>query len=93
MVHLIPIRTTNMAADLALIYFREIVRLHSLPESIVSDRDPKFMSAFWRELHHLLSTKLLMSTMFHPQTDGMSERMIQSINQILCATVEPEQLD
>lgn len=74
MVHLIPIRTMGTAADLALVYLREVVRLHGLPESIVSDRDSKFTSKFWKELHRLLGAKLLMSTAFHPQTDGLSEQ-------------------
>ena len=93
MVHLVPIRTTHTSADLAGLYVKEIVRLHGLPESIVSDRDPKFTSKFWRELHRLMGTKLLMSTAFHPQTDGLSERTIRSINQILRATVNTDQLN
>lgn len=93
MVHLIPIRTTDSASDLALIYFREVVRLHGLPESIVSDRDSKFTSKFWKELHRLMGAKLLMSTSFHPQTDGLSERSIRSVTQILRANVSPDQLD
>jgi hypothetical protein len=91
MVHLIPIKTTTKASELAEIYNREIVRLHGLPSSIVSDRDPKFTSKFWREVHRLLGTKLLLSTAFHPQTDGASERSIQSITQILRALVSANQ--
>ncbi|OJT05306.1 Transposon Ty3-I Gag-Pol polyprotein, partial [Trametes pubescens] len=93
MVHLIPVRTTDTAADLALVYLREVIRLHGLPESIVSDRDSKFTSKFWKELHRLMGAKLLMSTSFHPQTDGLSERTIRSITQILRAIVSPNQLD
>lgn len=93
MVHLIPIRTTDTASDLALVYFREVVRLHGLPGSIVSDHDSKFTSKFWKELHRLMGGKLLMSTSFHPQTDGLSERSIRSVTQILCALVSPDQLD
>jgi hypothetical protein len=66
MVHLVPIRTTTTASELAWLYIREIVRLHGLAESIVSDRDSKFTSKFWRETHKILGTKLLMSTSFHP---------------------------
>jgi Integrase zinc binding domain len=93
MVHLVPIRTTIKASELAWIYVREIVQLHGLPQSIVSDRDSKFTSRFWRETHKLLGTKLLMSTSFHPQTDGASERAIRSISQILRALVSPDQRD
>lgn len=75
MVHLIPVHTKMTASQLSGIYMREVVRLHGLPKSIVSDRDPKFTSKWWRELHRMLGAKLLMSTSFHPQTDGMTERM------------------
>jgi len=93
MVHLIPIKTTTTASELAWLYIREIVRLHGLADTIVSDRDSKFTSKFWRETHKLLGTKLLMSTSFHPQTDGASERAIRSVAQILRAKVRPDQRD
>jgi hypothetical protein len=93
MVHLIPIKVTIKASELAWLYFTQIVRLHGIPRSIVSDRDPKFTSAFWRELHRLLGTKLAMSTAFHPQTDGASERAIRSISQILRSVVSADQTD
>ncbi|OBZ76509.1 Transposon Ty3-G Gag-Pol polyprotein [Grifola frondosa] len=78
MVHLVPMNTTSTASDIAERYLREIVRLHGLPESIVSDHDSKFTSKFWRELHRLMGTKLLMSTSFHLQTDGLSEWTISN---------------
>jgi hypothetical protein len=93
MVHLVPIRTTTTASELAELYVREIVRLHGLATTIVSDRDSKFTSRFWRETHQLVGTKLLMSTSFHPQTDGASERAIRSVAQILRAFVRPDQRD
>ena len=93
MVHLIPMKTTTKASELAWMFVREIVRLHGLPESIVSDRDPKFTSKFRRELHRLMGSRLLMSTAFHPQTDGTSERNIRSVSQILRAMIQPDQLD
>ena len=73
MVHLIPINTMTKASELALLYIKEVVRLHGLPNSIMSDQDSKFTSKFWKETHRLLGTKLLMSTAFHPQTDGATE--------------------
>ena len=82
-----------MASTLVWYYIRNIVRLHRMPDSIVSDRDSKFMSKFWHELHRALGTKLLMSTLFHPQTDGHSERAIHSIGQILRTTVSSDQRD
>jgi len=93
MVHLVPIRTTTTASELARLYVREIVRLHGLAGTIVSDRDSKFTSKFWRETHRLLGTKLLMSTSFHPQMDGASEQAICSVAQILRAMVRPDQQD
>ena len=53
-VHLIPIKTTTNALELAFVFLCEVVRLHGLPHSIVSDRDSKFTSKFWRELHRIL---------------------------------------
>ncbi len=93
MVHLIPVHTTMTAKDLSSIYMREIVRLHGLPSTIVSDRDPKFTSRWWRELHRILGARLLMSTSFHPQTDGLTERMNRSIGQIFRADLRPDQKD
>jgi hypothetical protein len=93
MVHLIPINTKTTATQLSSIYMREVVRLHGLPSSIVSDRDPKFMSKWWRELHRIMGTKLLMSTLFHPQTDGITERANRSIGQIFRAIIDPDQRD
>ena len=82
-----------MAAELAPIFMVEIIRLHGLPDTIVSDRDPKFTSQFWTETHRLLGVKLAKSTAFHPQTNGASERMIRKVSQILWTVVWPDQLD
>ena len=93
MVHLVPVHTKMKASELSWIYRREIVRLHGLPSSIVSDRDSKFTSKWWRELHKLLGAKLLMSTSFHPQTDGQTERINRDIGQIFRAVVRHDQKD
>jgi Integrase zinc binding domain len=93
MVHLIPVNTTVKASELASIYIREVVRLHGLLDLIISDRDSKFTSKFWKETHRILGTKLLMSTAFHPQTDGATERANRSVGQILRTMIQPDQTD
>src|SRR5580765_777218 len=85
--HFLPVRTTYKVEDLARVYVAEIVRLHGVPTSIVSDRDPKFTSRFWNALHEALRTKLRLSSAYHPQTDGQTERTIQSLEDLLRACV------
>jgi len=68
---------------LAELYVREVVRLHGVPTSIVSDRDPRFTSRFWQSLQAVLGTQLRMSSAYHPQTDGQSERTMQSLEDLL----------
>ncbi|XP_027154858.1 uncharacterized protein LOC113754806 [Coffea eugenioides] len=68
---------------LAQLYMDEIVRLHRIPVSIVSDRDPQFVSRFWQQLQGALGTKLNFSTTYHPQTDGQSEKTIQTLEDML----------
>ena len=72
-VHLLPMTTCVMVKAVVWLFFMEIVRLHGMLELILSDRDPKFTSKFWKELHRLMGMKLLMSTSCHPQTDGVTE--------------------
>ena len=93
MVHLVLVNTTTTASQLSVIYICEVVRLHGLLSLIVSDRDPKFMSKWWRELHRLLGTKLLMSTSFHPQADGATEWANRSIGQMFRSLIKPDQKD
>ena len=85
--HFIPIRMNYSLDKLAELYVNEIVRLHGVPVSIVSDRDPRFTSRFWGSLQKALGTKLNFSTAFHPQTDGQSERTIQILEDMLRACV------
>src|SRR6266852_6149290 len=93
MVHLIPLTVRTKTTELAWFYIRDVVRLHGMPDSIVSDRDSKFTARFWRELHRLMGTKLLMSTSFHPQTDGHTECANRSVGQILRSIISPDQWD
>jgi len=71
-VHFLTIRKTDGEVVLAKKYVSEIVKLHGVLVSIVLDRDTKFTSAFWRAFHAEMSTKVQMSTAYHPQTDGQS---------------------
>ena len=68
--HFLPVRLDYSMDQLVELYVNEIVRLHGIPISIVSDRDPRFTSRFWKELQSALGTRLNFSTAFHPQTDG-----------------------
>ena len=85
--HFLPIRWGCTLDQLAKRYVDEIVRLHGVPLSIVSDRDPRFTSRFWGSLQQALGTKLHFSTAFHPQTDGQSERTIKTLEDMLRACV------
>ena len=77
--HFLPIRWGITLEQMAELYIREIIRLHGVPVSIVSDRDPRFTSRFWQSLQRALGTKLHFSTTFHPQTYGQSKRTIQTL--------------
>lgn len=82
--HFLPVRKDASFERLADIYIREIVRLHGIPISIISDRDLHFTSKYWRSLQ---KTCLAFSTTFHPQTDGQSERTIKTLDDMLWACV------
>ena len=72
---------------LARLYINEIVRLYSTPVSIMSDRDRRFVSQFWESIHKEMGTNLKFSTTFHSQTDGLSERTIQTLEDMVRACV------
>ena len=73
--HFIPTTTTVDAPALAWLYLSNVVKLHGVAESIISDRGSVFVSSFWKALQHLLHTDLKLSTAYHPQTDGQTERI------------------
>ncbi|KAJ4951656.1 hypothetical protein NE237_028488 [Protea cynaroides] len=83
----ISIRPQYTLERLAKLYVDNIVRLNGVPESIVSDRDPRFTSKFWEGLQKAMGTTLKFSTAFHPQTDGQSERTTQILKDMLRACV------
>ncbi|XP_052622326.1 uncharacterized protein LOC128127694, partial [Lactuca sativa] len=85
--HFLPIKESYKMERLTRLYLREIVRLHGVPKSIISDRDSRFTSRFWQSLHKAMGTHLDMSTAYHPQTDGQSERTIQTLEDMLRACV------
>ena len=83
MLHLIPCNKTTDAPQFARMFLDHIVRLHGLPDSLVSDRGSIFTSHFWKCLSKLLGVNRRLSTSFHPQTDGQTERMNQTVEQYL----------
>jgi hypothetical protein len=85
--HFLPIRINYPLQRLAEIYIEQIVKLHGVPSSIVSDRDPRFTSRFWGSLQSALGIKLKLSFAYHLQTDGQTERTIQSLEDLLRACV------
>ena len=85
--HFLVVRMTFTLEEFCWLYIREIVHLHGFPVSIVSDRDPIFMTHFWKGFQKVIGTKLTMSTAFHPQKDGQLERTIQILEDMLRSCV------
>ena len=88
--HFLPLSPNYTAITLASIFMHEIYRLHGLPKTIVSDRDPLFLSRFWKELFKLMGTKLVHSSAYHPQTDGQTEVVNRCLEMYLRAFVFDE---
>ena len=85
--HFLVVRMTFTLEELCKFYIREIVRLHGVTVSIVSDRDPRFTAHFWKSFQRAMGTRLMVSIAFHPQTNSQSERTIQVLEDILRACI------
>ncbi|KJZ68261.1 hypothetical protein HIM_12347 [Hirsutella minnesotensis 3608] len=81
--HFTPCRTKMKAYDLAMLFVRDIWKLHGLPDSIVSDRGPLFVSEFWKAVCHRLQINVSLSTAYHPETDGQTENANAFLKQYL----------
>ncbi|GKD17565.1 putative reverse transcriptase domain-containing protein, partial [Tanacetum coccineum] len=86
-VHFLPMKKTDSMEKLTQLYLKEVVCRHGVPLSIISDRYSRFASSFWRSLQKALGTELNMSTAYHPQMDGQTERTIQTLEAMLRACV------
>ncbi|GJR75064.1 putative reverse transcriptase domain-containing protein [Tanacetum coccineum] len=85
--HFLPMKETDPMDKLARLYLKELVTRYGIPVSIICDRDPRFALNFWRSFQKAMGTQLDMSTAYHPQTDGQSERTIQTLEDMLRACV------
>jgi transposase InsO family protein len=85
--HFLPVHTTYNAKKYAEIYLDQIIRLHGVPKTIISDRGAQFIAHFWEQLQHSLGTKLIRSSAYHPQIDGQMERINQILEDMLRACV------
>jgi hypothetical protein len=93
MVHLIPCNQKVTAKEVAQLVYDGVIRLHGFPESIISDRDTRFTSRFWRALWKLTATQLKMSTSYHPQTDGQTENVNRAVQDMLRSYVNDTRND
>ena len=89
--HFVPCRTTTNAPHLANLFLHHVWKHHGLPQDIISGRGPQFASDFWRQLCSCLGISPRLSTAFHPETDGQTERANQTMEQYLCAFVSHQQ--
>ncbi|GKE69666.1 putative reverse transcriptase domain-containing protein [Tanacetum coccineum] len=81
--HFLPMRETDPMDKLARLYLKEVVTRHGIPVSIICDRDPRFVSNFWRSFQKAIGTRLDMSMAYHPKTNGQSKRIIQTLEDML----------
>jgi hypothetical protein len=87
MAHFIPCQKTSDATHIANLFFKEVIRVHGLPKSIVLDRDTKFIGNFWRTLWKKLGTNLAYNLAYHPQMDGQTELVNRSSRGLLRSLV------
>ena len=92
-VTLSPMNFEYDAKDIAEIFFTRIISRFGFPKRIISDRDPRFTGKFWKRLFELVGTKLSLSSAYHPQTDGMTERTNRTLETIIRAQINPSQDD
>ncbi|GKC19628.1 putative reverse transcriptase domain-containing protein [Tanacetum coccineum] len=86
--HSLPIKKSDSIEKLAQLYLKEIICKHGMPTSIISDRDSLFTSRFWKSLQEAMGTQLDMSTAYHPETNGQSQRTIQTLENIYHASIK-----
>ncbi|MBW0496997.1 hypothetical protein O181_036712 [Austropuccinia psidii MF-1] len=79
----LPCFKDDTAMETAIMIWNRVIGLTGLFQNTISDRDPKFTSALWKNLHKLFGTKSLFSTAYHPQTDGLADRMIQTLEEMI----------
>ncbi|KAI3825237.1 hypothetical protein L1987_06718 [Smallanthus sonchifolius] len=90
--HFLPIRETFSSERLAEVFINEVVAWHGMPLTIVYDRDTRFTSRFWKRFHEAMGTRLNVSTAYHPQTDGQSERTIQTLTPVCWGEIGQKEL-
>ena len=93
MVHLAKTTKTCSAPEAARLFIDNVCRLHGPPRAVISDRDPRFTARFFQAVAQMLGVELFMSTAFHPQSDGQTERVNRVVEHYLRAFVLPDQSD
>ena len=89
--HFIPVRDTYDVIDVVKVFINDIVCLHLVPKKTISDRDPKFTSRFWTSMQAAIGTQLNLSSAYHPETDGQTERVNQVMEDMLRMYVMDQQ--
>ena len=89
--HFVPTYTTTTAKDIAWLFYEHIIRLHGVPEVIISDRDVRFNNTMWKELFTRMGTEIRLTTAYHPEADGQTERVNRVLIEMLRAMVDEEQ--